>query len=296
MVTTDGAFMDLPSHSQRLLVRVRDREAWIIPHQTDPRWMFACANATYVVLGHLLLSFNRSPEQILVAIDACAAMDVIYTYVSVRMFIVPLSGVITGLGLSILFTAPGNTWLMLLAAWIAITSKYAITWRGRHLYNPANAAMVALLLGAGGRVAVAPAYQWGGYWQVLPLVFAFGLTVTWRVGRLPLVLSFWAAYSIGAIVRAQITQLPATITLYTQLSSGAFWLFTFSMITDPKTSPVTRRGMVAFGVAIAFVDMWLQLRLAVFSLFYALFLVSTLRALWLIAQDLRQPSTPGSPS
>jgi Na+-translocating ferredoxin:NAD+ oxidoreductase RnfD subunit len=86
--------------------------------------------------------------------------------------------------------------------------------------------------------------------------------------------------------------MPAEISLYAQISGGAFWTFTFFMITDPKTSPPDVRGMILYGVAIAVVDVWLQLNFAVFSLFYALFLVCTVRAAWMIGQDLARTIAP----
>jgi Na+-translocating ferredoxin:NAD+ oxidoreductase RnfD subunit len=268
--------------------RLRDRKAWILPARGDPRWIFVVVHACYVLLGHMLLSFNRSPGQIMAALVTCMLLEVIYTYVSTRMFIVPISGIISGLGLGLLFTAPGNLWLMLLASWLTITGKFVVTWRGHHIYNPTNLAMVILLVATGGTVAVAPAYQWGGSWQIVVFVFILGCIIAWRARKLPLVLAFATTWVLGALLRAQVSHMPAEITLYAQLSGGAFWLFLFFMITDPKTSPPSVRGMIAFGIAVGVVDMWLQLQTAVFSVFYALFIVCTARALWWISQDARK--------
>lgn len=278
------------------LQRIRRRENWILPAKNDPRWIFVCFHSTYVLLGHLLLNFNRSPEQIAIAIGACALLDVIFTYAHTRLFLFPLSGVITGLGLAILFTAPGNEWLMLLAAWMSISFKYLITWRGHHVFNPTNIALVVLLLFSGGQVAVAPAYQWGGSWQILAVVFGFGCVIMWRAKKLPLVVAFWAAYCVSALLRAHLTHMPAEITLYAQISGGAFWLFSFFMITDPKTSPPSAKGQIVYGVAIAAVDAWFQLNTAVFSLFYALFVVCAARALWMVYLDVVRPRLAGVPA
>ena len=285
---TDDAAARALTDTRAFMERLRDRRAWIIPGLKDPRWIFLCFHTSYVLAGHLLLNFNRSGEQIVVALASCALLEMVYTYARTRLFIVPLSGVISGLGLALLFTAPGNTWLMLLAAWMTLSFKFLLTWRGHHLYNPTNITMVLLLLLSGGTVAVAPAYQWGGFWQVPFVVFLLGTIVCWRAKKLALVNAFWITYALGALVRAQLTHMPAEITLYAQLSGGAFWLFSFFMITDPKTSPTTTKGSIQFGIAIGLVDLWLQLSFAVFSLFYALFLVSTARALWMIVPDLKK--------
>jgi Na+-translocating ferredoxin:NAD+ oxidoreductase RnfD subunit len=269
----------------------------ILPSRKDPRWYLAAFLGAYVVLGHVLLSFNRAPFEIVVAIVACVVLDVLYTWVSTKKWLFPLSALISGFGLAILFTAPGNAWLMLVACWLTITSKYLLTWRGRHVFNPTNFALVLLLLFSGGEAAVAPAYQWGGSWMILALVFALGLALMWRVNKLPLVLTFWAVYALGALVRAQLTHMPAEITLWATVSGGAFMLFSFFMITDPKTGPASVKGQVLFGVALGLIDLWLQLSFAVFSLFYALFLVTLLRALYYVVQDVRaKRSVQGQPA
>lgn len=263
------------------------KSAWILPSRKDPRWLLAGFLGLYVVLGHLLLSFNRAPLEIGIALVSCVVLDMLYTRLSTGKMLFPLSAVISGLGLAILFTAPGNGWLLVLTAWLTITSKYLITWRGRHLFNPTNFALVLMLLLSGGQAAVAPAYQWGGKWQVVALVFALGLVIMAKVRKLPLVLSFWAVYAGGALLRAQLTHMPAEITLWATVTGGAFMLFSFFMITDPKTSPASYRGQLAFGAALGLIDLWLQLSFAVFSLFYALFGVCLLRGLYWMLQDFR---------
>ena len=276
--------------------RIADRNSWIVPGRSDPRWLFMCFHSTYVLLGHFMLSFNRSGEQIAIAIGACALLEVVYTLAQTRMFIVPLSGVISGLGLALLFSAPGNGWLMLLMAWITMTGKYLITWRGHHIYNPTNLALVLMLLLSQGQAAVSPSYQWGSNWQPVALVFGLGVIIMWRAKKLALVVSFWAVYCLGALLRAHMTHMPTDITLWAQISGGAFWLFSFFMITDPKTSPSSTKHMIIFGAAIAAVDVWLQLNTAVFSLVWALFLVCTLRAVWTMARDLRAARFNGLPA
>jgi Na+-translocating ferredoxin:NAD+ oxidoreductase RnfD subunit len=286
-LVTDVGVQNALVDDRPFLTRLRDRNAWIVPGRGDPRWLFVCFHSTYVLMGHLLLSFNRSGEQIAVALATCAALEVLYTYLLTRMFIFPLSGVISGLGLALLFSAPGNTWLMLLVSWMTMTGKFLVTWKGHHIYNPTNLALVLVLLFSGGQAAVSPAYQWGGAWQPVALVFALGVIIMWRAKKLPLVVSFWAVYCLGALVRAQLTHMPTDITLWAQISGGAFWLFSFFMITDPKTSPPDPKGQILFGTTIGLIDMWLQLNTAVYSLVYALFLACTIRFVVRLVKEMR---------
>jgi Na+-translocating ferredoxin:NAD+ oxidoreductase RnfD subunit len=264
---------------------VRDR--WIIPARSDPRWLLVAFLGTYVVLGHFMLSFNRSPDQIVIAVVACTALDMLYTWVGTGKFLLPVSALISGLGLAILFTAPGSTWLMLLASWIAISEKYLITWRGHHLFNPTNLAMILIVLVTEGQAAIAPAYQWGGKGWVPISVLALGLVVMWRVNKLPMVLAFWVVFVSGAFLRSHLLQVPVAITLWAQVTGGAFVLYSFFMITDPRTSPPTAAGMIAYGAAIGVVDLVFQLNTAVYSLFYALATVTAVRGLYFVVKDIR---------
>lgn len=275
---------------------VIDRQNWIIPEGKDPRWLIALFLALYVGLGHTLLSFSRSPGEILIGLSTCMALDMLYTYVLSRRFLFPLSAIISGLGLAILFTAPGADWLMFITAWLTITSKYFVTYRRRHIFNPTNFSMVLILLMSGGNAAVAPSYQWGGYWQVTVSVLALGLILVYRAERLPMVFSFWLVFALSAMLRAKMTHMPVGITLGAAASGGAFMLFSFFMITDPKTSPSDRKGMMLYGAGVGFVDLLFQLQTAVFSFFYALFVVCLLRTLWLSWQDRssRQETVPVS--
>jgi hypothetical protein len=56
------------------------------------------------------------------------------------------------------------------------------------------------------------------------------------------------------------------------MTGAEFALFTFSMMPDPKASPPTRRGRVAWGLSIALLDGVLRFLEIRFSMFYALFI------------------------
>src|SRR6185503_4264167 len=99
----DDAVAAAAADSRSFVERLRSRDAWIIPARKDPRWIFCVFHSSYVLAGHLLLNFNRSPAQIITALVSCMLLELIYTYVSTRMFIIPLSGIISGLGLGLLF-------------------------------------------------------------------------------------------------------------------------------------------------------------------------------------------------
>jgi Na+-translocating ferredoxin:NAD+ oxidoreductase RnfD subunit len=65
-----------------------------------------------------------------------------------------------------------------------------------------------------------------------------------------------------------------------QLQSGALLLFTFFMITDPRSTPDRRLGRIVFAAAVALLAYWLQFRWQLRpALFYALAALSPLTPL-----------------
>jgi Na+-translocating ferredoxin:NAD+ oxidoreductase RnfD subunit len=145
-----------------------------------------------------------------------------------------------------------------------------------------------MILISGGQASISPSYQWGGNFWITVLVLSLGLVMMWRVNKLPAVLPFWAVYTFGAFVRSQLGNLPFDIAMWATVSSGEFMLYSFFMITDPKTSPSSTKGMVLYGVCIGLAEMCFELNNAVFSFFYAAFFVSTCRFAIVVTKDLFQ--------
>jgi len=99
--------------------------------------------------------------------------------------------------------------------------------------------------------------------------------------RLPLILAWLGAFAMQAAVRHF-----AFGNLFwpslNPMTGVAFLLFTFYMVTDPATTPVTVRGQVAFGAAVAAAYGILMANHIVFGLFFALSAVCMVRGalLW----------------
>jgi Na+-transporting NADH:ubiquinone oxidoreductase subunit NqrB len=164
------------------------------------------------------------------------------------------SPLVTGLSLSLLLrTQVPALWLA--AAAIAIGSKFLIRVRGKHLFNPANIAIVALLL-VSPQVWVSPG-QWGSsVWLTALLVCGAGLVLQ-RAARADIALVFLGFYCALLLARALWLGDPPAIPLH-QLQSGALLIFSFFMITDPRSTPDHRLGRIGFALAVAGLGYWLQ--------------------------------------
>ena len=117
---------------------------------------------------------------------------------------------------------------------------------GKHLFNPTNFGIVAMML-ATGQVWVSPG-QWGNVAFFAFLMACLGGLVVNRAARSDVTLAFLAFYLALVFGRALWLGEPMAIPLH-RLESGALLLFTFFMISDPKTTPDSRAGRILFAAA-----------------------------------------------
>jgi enediyne biosynthesis protein E5 len=185
------------------------------------------------------------------------------------------SPLITGLSLSLLLRTQVPL-LWVLAPVLGIGSKLLIRRGGKHFFNPATFAIVTLLL-MSPDVWVSPG-QWGhSTWLVLLLVCTGGLVLQ-RAERADMALAFLGCYAGLLCWRAWSLGDPLAIPM-NQLQSGALLLFSFFMITDPRSTPDRRLGRILFAVSVALLAYWLQFRWQLRpALFYALAAMSPLNA------------------
>jgi Na+-translocating ferredoxin:NAD+ oxidoreductase RnfD subunit len=236
----------------------RDR----LPSMSDPRWGVLAILASYIILGITVLGFNRSPAQILLIISSACCLDITYHWLfRKREILFPLSGAITGCSLSILTNFGHGLWLPFVPVFFAISSKYLITFQGRHVFNPALFGITLSLLLTNGAISAAPAYQWGGSVATIAFIITAALIAfVFKIKRTALIISFLIFYTLQLCIRAFLMQwhLPPETLFMGALSSPAFYLFTFFMITDPKTSPQSMRGQIGMAFFIVVVDLILH--------------------------------------
>ena len=124
---------------------------WIIPKKGDPRIPFAFILTAYAVLGCTTLGFNRTPVQILVTVTAGCLLDMgLHWLFCHRERMVPLSAFISMISIGLLLNYAHNYYLLFLPVFFTVISKYVLTFRGRHVFNPSLFGLVcALILGRG---------------------------------------------------------------------------------------------------------------------------------------------------
>jgi len=212
----------------------------------DPRWYQIASLAALLAYGMLRLDFDVGGAQAIVTLLSALAIQ----YVCTRMWRLktfdPKSALISGLSLCLLLRT-NDIALAAVAATIAVGSKFILRIRGKHLFNPTNLGLVAMLA-ATDAVWVSPG-QWG---SVAVLAFFFvclgGLVVN-RAARSDVAIGFLIFYAAMLFGRSAWLGEPAAIPLH-RLESGALLLFAFFMISDPKTTPDSRAGRLLFAALV----------------------------------------------
>jgi hypothetical protein len=240
----------------------------------DPRWLQIVFLATFLAVGLGARDFPIWHAPLIFAV--ALGTQIAFT----RLLRLPdaglLSPIITSCGLTLLLRADA-LWVPPLAAFLAIASKFTLRIRGRHFFNPANLGICALML-LTPRAWCSPA-QWGEGGLLLLWMIALGCTVAHRAFRSDVSLAFLASWALLRGGRVLWLGQPASVLAH-QLESGALILFTFFMISDPKTTPRARATRVAFGAGVAALAFALQhVAYARNSLLWALFLCAPLTPL-----------------
>lgn len=167
------------------------------------------------------------------------------------------SALISGLSLCLLLRT-NRPELAVLGAVLAIAGKFLFRIRRKHLFNPTNGAIVALLL-LTDQVWVSPG-QWGSVAFFGFLMACLGGLVVNRASRSDVTYAFIASYCALMFGRSLYLGEPLTIPLH-RLQSGGLLLFTFFMISDPKTTPDSRAGRVLFAALVGCCAWYVQFRL-----------------------------------
>ncbi|KFE64180.1 FG-GAP-like repeat-containing protein [Hyalangium minutum] len=261
-----------------------------LPVKGDARIPFALLLISFAVLGTTLLGFNRSPLQILTTVVATAALDVLLHLLLRKRLLFPLSAVISSLSLALLLNYAHDPLLMLVPVFLTVASKHLLTHEGRHVINPSLFGVTTTLLFFGDLITSSPSYQWGGSGIMSGFIAATALLLfLFRVGRHMVVLSFLGFYCLFLLVRAWFVRhhIPAEVLIVGSLTTPPFYLFTFFMMTDPRTSPPTVRGQVLVAFLVALLDLVFHSAQSLFTFFYAAFTVQSSRFLLLHLRSLR---------
>ncbi len=238
-----------------------------MPHQLsipDPRYFQFFFQAFFLCYGIFFLDWQADWIQYGAIIMACLAFS--YTAESLRQKrLLPLRGPSgwRSWGLSILISAMGlclllktnHWWIAVLAAFLTVASKYLFRLGNRHIFNPSAFGIVATLSIT--KDAWLSPGQWGNHTVLFFLILTLGTIVVTSVQKLDTSLAFLLTFA-GLLFWRQIVVLGWPIDYFIHsVSTGGLLLFSFFMISDPKTSPDHPVARVLWAMTIAVVSFYL---------------------------------------
>lgn len=275
--------MTAPASSQTTVSDAPEkrRRSWL---SFDNRFLPPVFITFILLVGQLSFGILESYEKTLLAIVSAIATEIFLGRVFTGKWPHLASSYITGISVGILVRSPA-VWPYLWCSVVSITSKYVLRVRGRHIWNPSNFGISAMLFLAsftGATLSV----QWGNNLWPMLVIWTLGSLIIYRLKRFHISATYVLCFFLFALVRSWATG-HGFLAEVAPITGPMYQLFVFFMITDPKTTVHSKLGQCAVAAGVAFVEMILRLLEVVHAPYYALFLVgpmANLIEIWLTAR------------
>jgi Na+-transporting NADH:ubiquinone oxidoreductase subunit NqrB len=250
----------------------------------DKRYLAPILVTIVLIVGQVTFGFLESWSRTALAIATAIGTEMVLGRLLGGKWPHLASAYISGISVGMLVRSP-EFWPYALCSAISIVSKYVIRVDGRHIWNPSNLGIVAMLVLAADTVA-GLSVQWGNTLLPMVVVWAFGSVIIHALGRFHITLTYVVSFVVFAWLRALTTGHPFLAEV-APITGPMYQLFIFFMITDPKTTvrPTWAQCLVAFVVAL--VECVFRLMQFVHAPYYALFIVGPAANLIEIALDRR---------
>lgn len=223
-----------------------------------------------LLTGHFSFGILESWTKTLLAIGCSILAELILGRTMTGKFPHLASAYITGISIGILLRSPAF-WPYALCAVIAITSKYVLRVKNRHIWNPSNFGICVMLFFAADSVT-ALSIQWGNSLWAMFVIWSLGSVIVWRLKRLHICAVYVASFLAFALLRSWIVGDPWQSEI-APITGPEYQLFIFFMITDPKTTVRSVPGQCLVAFLVAAVEMGLRLDQSIYAPLYALFVV-----------------------
>ncbi len=138
----------------------------------------------------------------------------------------------------------GYLYVAIIAA-IAMASKYILAIRGRHIFNPAAVAVVI-----GSLLGILNASWWVGTLFLVPVVMIVGFLLTWKLRHFWMVGAYMFVTLVTAVILAKLTSHDMGDAVKGAIISGPMIFAGTIMLTEPLTSPTTKRAQIFYGMLV----------------------------------------------
>src|SRR5215207_8859515 len=230
----------------------------------DPRYFQVIFQAIFLTYGLLFLSWFADWQHYIISVGGCLLFNYIFESVKQKTLLRFKGNKGFKLwGFSVLISAASlclllktNYWYVsLLAAFLTVASKYIFRYHRKHIFNPSAFGIIATIA-LTGQAWLSPG-QWGSNAVIFFFVVTLGIIVVTRVQKLDISLAFLLTF-IGLLFWRQVYVLGWPMDHFIHsISTGSLLLFSFFMISDPKTSPDHPMARIIWAVVIAAVAFYL---------------------------------------
>lgn len=229
-----------------------------------------------LLAGQLSYGILESYERTVLAIATAITVELILGRIFLGKWLNLASAYISGISVGILLRAPAF-WPYAVAAALAISSKYVLRFKGRHLWNPSNfgISVVLFLLPAS---AAMLSIQWGNNFASMVVIWLLGSVIIWRLKRFHISATYVVSFLVLAVLRSWILHEP-WLSEVSPITGPEYQLFIFFMITDPKTTVRSKKGQCVVVFLVALLEMFFRLDQSVYAELYALFWVGPIAML-----------------
>ena len=199
-----------------------DAASWKRWLSLDNRYIAPIFITCILVAAHFSFGVLESYQKTALAIVASILADLVLGRVFFGKWPNVASAYITGISVGILVRSPAF-WPYVLCSVISITSKYVLRVKGRHIWNPSNFGISAMLFLAPETVATL-SIQWGNYLLPMMVIWALGSVIIWRLRRFHITGIYVASFIAFAFLRSYIT--------------GSPWQSEIAPLTGPDVSAI----------------------------------------------------------
>jgi enediyne biosynthesis protein E5 len=247
-----------------------------------------------LLIGNLSFGILESYTKTLLAIVSAIAAELVLGRVVTGKWPHLASAYITGISVGILIRSPAF-WPYALCSVIAITSKYVVRVKGRHIFNPSNFGICVMLYLATESVA-SLSIQWGNNVWSMVVIWLLGSAIIWRLRRFHICATYVLSFLAFALLRSWILGDPWQSEI-SPITGPEYQLFIFFMITDPKTTVRSKLGQCVVAFLVAAVEMVMRLDQSIYAPLYALFVVGpTAMLIEMWWNSRRKPDLGASPA
>jgi len=235
----------------------------VLSKQRDARYFQMAFQVIFLCYGLLFLHWSADWLNYICLLSTGLSLQWICDSILAKKIIVPLhwvsgswkSALISCFSLCLLLKT--NHWCVcVFAAAVTVLGKYLFRYQGKHIFNPSALGIVAAVYFTSD-AWISPG-QWGSNMVLFFGIICLGFIVVTRVQKLDVSLAFLGTFAALLFAR-QIMYLGWSMDFFMQsISTGSLLLFSFFMISDPKTTPNHPAARIIWSICVAAIAFYLS--------------------------------------